>query len=139
MCRVDSYESMEENWYTNSLAVDECRPCGECHRSIPSGETFIVHSWFSPYDDPSFQQRRHSRFCMHCQAASNWLVDVCSGWVSGQILEEITEHHQEKPDDPHLLAIVNYATSDPPWVGVQPEVIQRLANASRDLWLRPAA
>lgn len=130
MCRMHEPEYMLVR--KSAHKAKSIKQCNECKRPIKIDEYYINTGYSDFVNDFT-----HHRFCQHCWSCVNWLTDVCSMFQCGEIIDEIEEHHQEKPDDPHLLAIVNYAASNPPWAGVQPEQIQQLANDSRDLWLRP--
>ncbi len=89
MCRVDYADPCK---FSSSREVKARKPhhCGECHRTIAAGERYVKTAGKSA-DGDFFSETT----CLHCEAASGWLVRECNGYIFGQVEEELREHWQE--------------------------------------------
>lgn len=63
--------------------------CAECGRTIASGEVYLYEAWVY---EGSFDTHRT---CGQCHAARRWLVEICSTWQYGWVLNELAEHWDE--------------------------------------------
>lgn len=62
--------------------------CGECGRIIAKGEEHRYATGLT-YDWDSWESYRQ---CLHCVAASQWLLVACSGYMFNAIEEDLAEH-----------------------------------------------
>jgi hypothetical protein len=90
MCRIQDCDP----WRVYREAKRTARKnhqCFECSRVIAKGERYHYATGLDPCGD------RWDVFhlCAHCDAAAQWLVIVCGGYLYGGIGEELLEHWEE--------------------------------------------
>jgi hypothetical protein len=90
MCQIEGAEPWNAFWDNHRTARKE-HICTECGRTIGKGERY--------YNARGFIDRRFDQYytCRHCDAASQWLVKVCRGYLFSGVLEELVEHFEEEP------------------------------------------
>lgn len=83
--------------------------CGECGRTIAKGEKYHtqggLHEGFFIWH----------KTCAHCTAASEWLVEVCEGYIFGAREEDLTEHvigHEKYLRTRPLTRLVRWMRAD---------------------------
>lgn len=95
MCMVENADGWRVFRDDHPVAREPHR-CGECHRTITSGERYYAASGVSQYiprgESPRWER---IRMCAHCEAAAQWLVEVCRGYVFGEVRDELCEHWNE--------------------------------------------
>lgn len=85
MCMVGDDDYWEfYNEYTPRAKQDHV--CGECGRTIAKGERYRTQGG---KNDGQFEWHKT---CLHCDAASKWLVVVCEGWIFGARQEDFLSH-----------------------------------------------
>lgn len=85
MCMVGDDDYWEfYNEYTPKAKVEHT--CGECGRTIAKGERYRTQGGKS---DGYFEWHKT---CLHCDAASKWLMVVCEGWIFTRRQEDFLEH-----------------------------------------------
>lgn len=85
MCAIDDLEPStvwSEKWRTARKA----HPCGECDRTIAPSERY---HFVSALTDGHWSDHRT---CAHCAAAGTWLHEVCGGYPTSMLREELAEH-----------------------------------------------
>jgi hypothetical protein len=60
--------------------------CGECGRAIRVGERYWAQGGRT---DGCWEQHKT---CAHCDEASEWLLEVCEGWVFDHREEDLRDH-----------------------------------------------
>lgn len=88
MCMIDDAEPCE---FYQRKTVKAAKPhkCCECGREIAKGEKYQFASI-------KFEGRFDCfHTCAHCDAASQWLEEVCGGYRHNGLYEEMTEHLDE--------------------------------------------
>lgn len=88
------------------------RKCGECRRDMPAGELYLRVYMVYEGDYSSH------RLCAHCEAASQWLIQVCDGYLCGGMWEDLKEHFADH------------------WYPVKTASLGRMIVAARDGWRR---
>ena len=88
MCRIDGAEA-PEFWFDKIRCARTQHRCCECDRTIVPGEKYeyVATKW-----DGSMST---VKTCLQCVEARTFLVHECSGYVVGEVLEEIREHWDE--------------------------------------------
>lgn len=66
--------------------------CYDCGRDITPGERY--HWATGLWDD--LPRWYVFKMCAHCDAASNWLMVMCNGYLYGGVGEELREHWNEE-------------------------------------------
>lgn len=94
MCWVEDCDP----WRVYREAIRTARKnhqCFECGRTIAKGERYRWATGLHP------ENPRNSwdvfKLCAHCDAAAQWLVVMCNGYLFGGIGEELREHWIEEP------------------------------------------
>lgn len=91
MCRIQDCDP----WKLYSFKIVKARrahKCFECDRTISPGERYHRASAL----DPDGDRWQSYKLCAHCDAASEWLMVVCNGYLYGGIGEELQEHWDEE-------------------------------------------
>ncbi len=88
MCAVDACEPADV-WSQRDRKARVPHRCGECQRTVDTGETYRLFKWL--YDG----RWSSAKVCRHCLAAGEWLDVVCGGWPVGMLREELIEHWDE--------------------------------------------
>lgn len=88
MCRVDDAEPVE---VCNTIIrkARKQHECFECRRPIESGDRYEYATFLF---DGRWSQHRT---CFPCMTLRSWLDRECSGWVLGEVIEEIEEHWRD--------------------------------------------
>lgn len=60
--------------------------CGECYRNIEPGERYYVATGLIDSEWLTMCM------CAHCEAAAQWLSQVCNGYVFGEVYGELRTH-----------------------------------------------
>lgn len=109
MCRIDDYDEGPEFFQETEPRARKEHRCGDCGRTIKSGEKYLrsVGKW-------GYEINSHVT-CAHCKAASRWLQTACGGYLFGGIGEELREHWHEEP-------------------GLRSVMLARLVIGHRDHW-----
>jgi len=90
MCRADMDDGRPDVYReTEVKAAGKQHRCRECYRTIEPGEPYT--SAFVVLDGHASTERT----CQHCKVGARWLIDTCSGYVFGEVCEELHEHAQE--------------------------------------------
>lgn len=85
MCMVGDEDYWEfYNEYTPKAKVEHT--CGECGRTIAKGEKYRTQGGKS---DGYFEWHKT---CTHCDAASEWLMSACDGYIFGRRQEDFLSH-----------------------------------------------
>lgn len=88
MCRVDYAEPCDVfNQVARKARYQQS--CGECGCAIMPG---------SRYEFVSMLYEGHwstARTCLDCFAGRDWLTEECGGYIVGEVLDELLEHHRE--------------------------------------------
>lgn len=87
MCRVDG-EPADFYRVMKPIARREHK-CGECGRTILSGERYERHTFGSEGTASG-----HC-ICSHCAVLSEWLLIECGGSIVGELIVDIEEHATE--------------------------------------------
>lgn len=90
MCAIDDAESWACYTQKTPRAKKTWR-CGECNRLIQPGEVYHLMEGKLQYEG---EWSTH-RTCEHCDAAAQWLITVCRGWVYNELYSELREHWEE--------------------------------------------
>jgi hypothetical protein len=88
MCAIDDCERSEV-WLEDQVRARKPWSCQECWRCIPPGERYTRIK--SLYDGFWSTIRR----CRHCTVAGEWMNEVCGGYVTEGLLEELIDHWWE--------------------------------------------
>lgn len=85
MCMVGDDDYWE---FYNEYTPKARKPhrCGECRRTIEAGERYRTQGG---KHDGEFVWHRT---CLHCDAAAEWLLVVCDGWIFGCRQEDLEAH-----------------------------------------------
>lgn len=67
--------------------------CIECGRTIQPGERYH-YTTGRLVTEKQWQQIRQ---CQHCHTAADWLLAICSGWIYGEVYNDLREHWDEYP------------------------------------------
>lgn len=88
MCMIDDADRME--WgKVDRRKAKKIHLCEECFRQIMPGEFYNVLVGKSEGEFSA------SKYCDHCKAASQWLVNLCGGWITGALYADLKEHWDE--------------------------------------------
>ena len=90
MCRIQGCDPWEIYHEAKRTARKE-HSCYECYRKISIGEQYHYATGLA------IDGNRWDVFhlCAHCDAAAQWLMVVCGGYLYGGIGEELLEHWEE--------------------------------------------
>lgn len=91
MCRIQDCDPWKVYRAGTRVARKE-HTCFECGRKITKGESYHYATGLHP-DAAGWDV---FKLCPHCDAASQWLVVVCNGFLYGGIREELREHWEEE-------------------------------------------
>lgn len=83
--------------------------CGECGRTIAKGEHYVTQGGLS---EAGFEW---NHTCAHCDAASEWLISVCDGYIFGRREEDFTEHvigHEKELRSAPLTRLLRWMRAD---------------------------
>lgn len=90
MCMIDSTDGYWRIYGQVEHRASKAHRCRECGRTINVGERYLV--WRGLDEEGVWCG---GKACAHCRAASRWLSEVCGGFVTEEILSDLTEHWQE--------------------------------------------
>ena len=90
MCQIDWADGCWVSFGGADRRARKEHRCGDCGRVIQPGETYRVSKGLS---DSYFMEFKE---CQQCQAASQWLIAVCRGYLFRGIGEELQEHWDEE-------------------------------------------
>ena len=87
-CRIDDAYACDVH-NDSHPAAQKHHTCRECRRTIKAGESYelVRVLWDGSWNT--------IKTCTHCQAAREFLGKYCSGWVYGEVLDELVEHYDE--------------------------------------------
>jgi hypothetical protein len=88
VCRIQDCDPWELFRSTHHVARKE-HQCMDCSRTIAKGERY---HYATGLGDGRWDVMK---LCQHCEAAAEWLVEVCNGYLYGAIGEELEEHWDE--------------------------------------------
>lgn len=140
MCMMDNAEYYYQSAVDNGRVMRRAdRTCDDCGRPIAKGETYVHGQWSEGrrYDDkdyldfpdlpPHHPDNGYSRpnpkdwsvavQCLHCEAATAWLIHACSGFLYVAVKDDLWEHvGGEEADErtPQLTRL--YRWMDAKWV-----------------------
>lgn len=92
MCRVDYCDTDWTELSDEHRKARKHHECGDCGRTIQPGERYRHVVGVHTMGMTVVKQ------CAHCEAAAQWLVQVCRGYVWNGVGEELQEHWTEEPD-----------------------------------------
>lgn len=92
MCRIDDGDTMDVSSSRHIKAARKEHKCDECHRVIARGEAY-EYSFGVMCGDAT-----DHHMCCHCYIAAQWLMANCSGYIFGEVMEEMVEHAREYPE-----------------------------------------
>lgn len=88
MCMIDDADDMVVLLSDSDVVARREHQCSECRGVIAKGETYkresFIHEGFNQH-----------KTCRRCLAARQWLIDECSGFVYGAVLEDLAEHFND--------------------------------------------
>lgn len=90
MCMIDGGEYCAV-FVTKTRKARKPHQCEECGRLISPTERYRYQSWVMEGSAAS------AAMCGHCEAAADWLVINCGGYLVGGVTEDIREHILEYP------------------------------------------
>lgn len=93
MCRVEDCDPWAVYRETTRTARKP-HLCFECGRIIAKGERYRYATGKHP-DNPRGGWDEF-KLCVHCNAAAQWLIVMCNGYLFGGIGEELREHWDEE-------------------------------------------
>ncbi len=88
MCRIQGCEPWDCYRYGRRTARKD-HQCMDCYRTIQRGEPYHYATGLA---DGRWSDMK---ICQHCEAAAEWLREVCNGYLYGAIGEELEEHWDE--------------------------------------------
>jgi hypothetical protein len=88
MCRIQGCDPWDL-YHAEQRTARKPHKCTECGRVISKGERYHYASGLAEGRFDTF------KMCEHCDAASDWLTEVCNGYIYGDIGEELEEHWEE--------------------------------------------
>lgn len=101
MCMVDDADGWEFYSERQVKAARKAHRCEECGRTIAVGEPYRYA--VGRYD--GYVGDYHH--CRHCEAAGEWLVVACNGYLFGGVLADLQEHTEHPElDSPLLRALI---------------------------------
>ena len=88
MCRIQDCDPWDYFRSGHRVARKD-HQCMDCFRTIHKGERYHYATGLA--------DRRwcEMKLCQHCEAAAEWLREVCNGFLYGGIGEELEEHWDE--------------------------------------------
>lgn len=89
MCMIDGCDEMVEVLQSRKPVARKVHKCHECRRDIQPGERYEYHAGLLDGGWVTYKT------CQQCLSVREWLIQVCSGWVYGQIGEDLLEHFWE--------------------------------------------
>lgn len=89
MCMVDDAEPWEFYAESHVRAARKEHRCNECRRTVWVGEGY--RRAIGKFDG-HFQVYVT---CPHCEAAGEWLIKACRGYMFDFVLEDLREHWEE--------------------------------------------
>jgi|SRR5882757_3398752 len=124
MCRVEEAEP----WIVRRTETPRARKewsCSECRRQIVIGETYHLLVGMT---DVGWAR---TRWCQHCNAASEWLNVTCGGYFLGELLGELDEHWDEGyQSEPFRQLIADMRAG---WNGGQVDVPHNVGDLARPI------
>lgn len=86
MCSIDYADGYSTYLQDIHRKARKPHKCGECYRAINKGEVYL-------YEVVVFDEQVSShKTCLHCEIARKWLEQNCSGFVWGEVEEDLAEH-----------------------------------------------
>lgn len=92
MCRASEADPWRVYRWTRR-AARKSHICYDCGRTIAAGERY---HWATGLHDDNPRGWEVFKLCAHCDAASEWLMVMCNGYLYGGIGEELREHWDEE-------------------------------------------
>lgn len=86
MCMIDDGDGCVTVLRESNVKARKRHKCGECFRQIGVGEVYLLEATVF---DALFSTHKT---CSHCLVARRWLLKNCSGFIYGDIKEDIREH-----------------------------------------------
>jgi hypothetical protein len=89
VCMIDDADGGWVSFDKVHRVARKAHRCDECGRTIEPGETY----W--PWTGLGEGRFDHGKMCVHCEAAAQWLVEVCNGYLFHGIAQDLREHWDE--------------------------------------------
>jgi hypothetical protein len=89
MCMLEASDGQCDVYREARPRALKSHQCWECQRDILPGERYLRTTML--YDG----SWTTARMCEHCDAAAQWLREVCGGYLCGAVHEDLDEHRRE--------------------------------------------